>query len=235
MLFEMKDVTVHYGKAEAVRSISLSAEKGEIVTLIGANGAGKTTTLRAISGLVKLAGGEIWFENRRIDGLSPHAVVKAGIVHVPEGRRVLAGMTVMDNLRVGAYLRKNRREIAGDVDKICDRFPILRERHGQLAGSLSGGEQQMLAVGRALMANPKILLMDEPSLGLSPVMVEEVASVIEEINEMGVTIILVEQNAVMALELADRAYVLEVGNITLEGRATDLAHDERVVKAYLGG
>lgn len=235
MLFEMKDISVHYGRAEALKGISLHADKGEVVTLIGANGAGKTTTLRAISGLVKLTRGEVWLEDRRIDKLPPHAIVKAGIVHVPEGRRVLANMTVLENLRVGAYLRKDKRAAARDLDHIYERFPILKDRQSQPAGSLSGGEQQMLAVGRALMAGPKILLMDEPSLGLSPIMVEEVAVIIEEINKMGVTIILVEQNAVMALELADRAYILEVGDISLEGPAAELADDPGVVKAYLGG
>lgn len=235
MLFEMNDICVHYGRAEALKGITLHVDKGEIVTLIGANGAGKTTTLRAISGLVKLTRGEVLLEGRRIDKLPAHAIVRAGVVHVPEGRRVLASMTVLENLRVGAYLRKDKREAARDLDKIYERFPILKERQSQPAGSLSGGEQQMLAVGRALMAGPKILLMDEPSLGLSPIMVEEVAVIIEEINKMGVTIILVEQNAVMALELANRAYILEVGSITLEGPAAELANDPGVVKAYLGG
>jgi branched-chain amino acid transport system ATP-binding protein len=235
MFFEMKDICVHYGRAEALRGVSLHVDQGEVITLIGANGAGKSTCLRAISGLVKLTRGEVWFEGKRIDKLPPHAIVKAGIVQVPEGRRVLAPMTVLENLRVGAYLRRDRREVARDLDRIYERFPILKDRQSQPAGSLSGGEQQMLAVGRALMAAPKLLLMDEPSLGLSPIMVEEVAVIIEQIKEMGVTIILVEQNAVMALDLADRAYILEVGGISMEGSAAQLANEPAVVKAYLGG
>jgi branched-chain amino acid transport system ATP-binding protein len=235
MLFEVKDLVVHYGSAEAIKGLSLAADEGEIITLIGANGAGKTTTLRAISGLVKPTSGEIWFQGRRIDKLSPHAIAKTGVIHVPEGRRVLHGMTVLENLRVGAYLRKDKRQAANDLERIYERFPVLRERGSQHAESLSGGEQQMVAVARALMADPKILLMDEPSLGLSPIMVEEVAVIIEEIHRMGVTIILVEQNAAMALDLASRAYILEVGSITLEGKAAELANDVRVQKAYLGG
>ena len=235
MLLEVKDINVHYGKAEALRGISLHADEGEVITLIGANGAGKTTTLRAVSCLTKLSHGEIWYEGKRIDKMAPHAVVKTGIVQVPEGRRVWAGMTVLENLQTGAYLRRDRRAIAKDINDIYERFPVLQERRSQHAGSLSGGEQQMVAVARALMAKPKLLLMDEPSLGLSPIMVQEVAVIIREIHRMGVTVVLVEQNAVMALELADRAYILEVGNITLQGPAAELAHDPNVVKAYLGG
>ena len=235
MLLDVKDINVHYGKAEALRGISIHANEGEVITLIGANGAGKTTTLRAVSCLTKLSHGEIWYEGSRIDKLRAHEVVKAGIVQVPEGRRVWAGMTVLENLQTGAYLRRDRRAIAKDINDIYERFPVLQERRSQHAGSLSGGEQQMVAVARALMAKPKLLLMDEPSLGLSPIMVQEVAVIIREIHRMGVTVVLVEQNAVMALELADRAYILEVGNITLQGPAAELAHDPNVVKAYLGG
>jgi branched-chain amino acid transport system ATP-binding protein len=235
MLFEVKDLTINYGNAEAVKGISLGADEGEVITLIGANGAGKSSTLRAICGLVKPTAGEIWFQGKRIDKMSPHAIAKTGVIHVPEGRRVLAGMTVLENLRVGAYLRKDKRKAAEDLERIYERFPVLKQRESQHAESLSGGEQQMVAVGRALMAAPKILLMDEPSLGLSPIMVEEVATIIEEIHDTGVTIILVEQNAAMALDLASRAYILEVGAITLEGKAADLADDPRVQKAYLGG
>ena len=235
MLFEVKNLCVHYGNAEAVKGISLQADQGEVVTLIGANGAGKSSTLRAICGLVKPSGGEIWFQGRRIDKLSPHAIGKAGVIHVPEGRRVLAGMTVLENLRVGAYLRKDKRKVAEDLERIYERFPVLKQRESQHAESLSGGEQQMVAVARALMAAPKLLLMDEPSLGLSPIMVEEVALIIEEIHNTGVTILLVEQNAAMALDLASRAYILEVGAVTLEGKAAELADDVRVQKAYLGG
>jgi branched-chain amino acid transport system ATP-binding protein len=235
MLLEVKNIKVHYGNAEALRGISQRVDEGEIITLIGANGAGKTTTLRTISGLVKPTSGEIWFEGKRIDKMPPYAIVKLGIVQVPEGRRVLPTMTVLENLEIGAYLRKDKRAVAKDLDSIYERFPFLKMRHGQAAGSLSGGEQQMLAVGRALMASPKILLLDEPSLGLSPIMVDEIGAIIGEINRTGVTIILVEQNAYMALALADRAYIIEVGTITLEGNAQKLAKDESVIKAYLGG
>jgi branched-chain amino acid transport system ATP-binding protein len=235
MLLEVRNLRVHYGKAEALKGISLGVEEGTIITLIGANGAGKTTTLRTISGLKAPTSGEIWFQGKRIDGMPPNVIVTLGIAHVPEGRRIFAPMTVLENLEMGAYVRKDRHEVARNLERIFEHFPVLKQRRGQQAGSLSGGEQQMLAVARALMASPKLLLMDEPSLGLSPVLVEEVGNIITDINRGGVSIILVEQNARMALMLAHRGYVLEVGSIALEGDAKELANDEHVKKAYLGG
>jgi branched-chain amino acid transport system ATP-binding protein len=230
----MKNVRVIYGKAEALKNISIEAEPGEIVTLIGSNGAGKTTTLRAICGLKGLHAGEIWFRDGRIDGMLPHDIVKMGIAHVPEGRRVFSAMTVRENLELGAYLRKDKHKIAKDLENIYRSFPVLKERQKQTAGSLSGGEQQMLAMGRALMAGPSLLLLDEPSLGLSPMFVREVARIILNINRAGVSIILIEQNARMALRLSNRAYILEVGEIVLQGQAKDLVNHENVKKAYLG-
>jgi len=235
MLLRVENLRIHYGKAEALKGVSLEVDEGIIVTLIGANGAGKTTTLRAISGLKAPTAVEIRFQGERIDKLTPHKIAKLGIAHIPEGRRVFATLTVLENLLTGAYLRKDKREIVRDLDKFYEHFPILKERRKQPAGSLSGGEQQMLVTARALMSRPKLLLMDEPSLGLSPILVEEIGAIIRDINKDGVTIMLVEQNARMALRLADRAYVLEVGNIVLEGHAKDLADDEHVKKAYLGG
>ena len=234
MILEMKDARVNYGKAEALRGISIEAEEGEIVTLIGSNGAGKTTTLRAICGLKALHSGEIWFRDRKINGMLPHDIVKMGIAHVPEGRRVFSTMTVRENLELGAYLRRDKQKMAEDLENIYRSFAVLKERQRQTSGSLSGGEQQMLAIGRALMAGPSLLLLDEPSLGLSPLLVREVARIIRNINRGGVSIILIEQNARMAFKLAQRAYILEVGNIILQGDAKDLANDERVKKAYLG-
>jgi branched-chain amino acid transport system ATP-binding protein len=235
MLLEIKNIRVHYGKAEALRGISLQVDEGEIITLIGANGAGKTTTLRTVSGILKPTSGEIWVRAQKINGMAPYKILALGIAHIPEGRRVFDTMTVLENLEMGAYLRKDKHAIARDLDKIYKNFPILKERRLQAAGSLSGGEQQMLAIGRALMANPRLLLMDEPSSGLSPLLVDEVGIIIRNINQSGVTVVLVEQNARMALKLADRAYVLETGSITLEGSTIDLLQDEHVKKAYLGG
>jgi branched-chain amino acid transport system ATP-binding protein len=235
MLLEIKDLRVHYGRAEALKGISVVVHEGSIVTLIGANGAGKTTTLRAISGLKRPSSGEIIFWEKRIDGMPAHRIVKIGIAHIPEGRMVFAPMTVLDNLKMGAHRRKDRGGIAKDLNNIYDHFPVLKERLGQLAGSLSGGEQQMLATARALMARPKLLLMDEPSMGLSPLMVGQVGKIIKNINQDGVSIMLVEQNARMALSLANTAYILEVGRIVLEGNAKELANDDNVRKAYLGG
>jgi branched-chain amino acid transport system ATP-binding protein len=234
MLLRMKNVRVTYGKAEALRNVSIEAEIGEIVALIGSNGAGKTTTLRAICGLKALHSGEIWFRDRKINGMLPHDIVKMGIAHVPEGRRVFSTMTVRENLELGAYLRKDKQKIAEDLENIYRSFAVLKERQKQAAGSLSGGEQQMLAIGRALMAGPSLLLLDEPSLGLSPLLVREVARIIRSINQAGVSIILIEQNARMALRVAHKAYILEVGDIVLQGNAKDLANDEKVKKAYLG-
>jgi branched-chain amino acid transport system ATP-binding protein len=235
MLLEIKNLRVHYGRAEALKGISLDIEEGAIVALIGANGAGKTTCLRTISKLKSPTSGEVWFKGRRIDGLPSYEIVKIGIAHIPEGREVFAAMSVLDNLKIGAYLRKDKRQISKDLEMIYDHFPVLKARRGQKAGSLSGGEQQMLAVARALMASPKLLLMDEPSMGLSPIMVDEVCDIINNVNQSGLSILLVEQNARMALSLASRAYILETGKISLEGVAQKLANDEKVIRAYLGG
>jgi branched-chain amino acid transport system ATP-binding protein len=235
MLLEIKDLRVHYGRAEALKGISIGVAEGSIVTLLGANGAGKTTTLRTVSGLKRLTSGEIWYQDKRIDGLPPHEIVKRGISHVPEGRQLFYSLTAMQNLEMGAYLLKGRGEFKKKLDSIYEHFPALKERVKHQASDLSGGEQQMVAVARALMSNPRVLLMDEPSLGLSPIMVSEVAKIIKEINQTGVTIVLVEQNARMALKLANTAYVLEVGTITLQGDAKTVANDANVIKAYLGG
>jgi len=235
MLLDVKRFTVHYGKAEVLTEVSLHVGEKEIVTIIGANGAGKTTTLRAISGLKALTCGEAWYGNTKINGLPPHKIVRLGISHVQEGRKILAPLTVMENLELGAYLLKNEKATAREFDGIFDRFPILKERRNQISGSLSGGEQQMLAIARALLNKPTLIMMDEPSMGLSPIMVGEVGRTIKDINRRGISIILVEQNARMALRLANRAYVLELGKCVLEGDAGDLIEDERVQKAYLGG
>jgi branched-chain amino acid transport system ATP-binding protein len=234
MLLEIKDLWVHHSRAEAVRGISMEVEEASIVTLIGANGAGKTTTLRTISGLKRPTSGEIWYQGRRIDHLPPHEIVKAGIAHVPEGRQLFYSLSVRQNLEMGAFLLKGKSAFNKNLDWMCDRFPNLKARIKHQATELSGGEQQMVAVARALMSNPKVVLMDEPSLGLSPLMVGEVAKIIRQINETGVTVVLVEQNARMALRLANTAYVLEVGAIALKGDAKVIAKDEYVTKAYLG-
>jgi branched-chain amino acid transport system ATP-binding protein len=234
MLFQISDLTVHYQKVAALKGISLGLADGDIVTLIGANGAGKSTTLRAISGLAKPSSGEISFEGRRIDGMRPERIVALGIVHVPEGRRVFPGLTVLENLHTGAYLRRDSAAMAADLEKVFHHFPRLKERRSQFAKTLSGGEQQMLAIGRALMARPRLLLLDEPSLGLSPVMVQEIARIIIEINRSGVPVILVEQNAELALRLARYAYVLETGAVALHGESRMLHENEHVRRAYLG-
>ncbi|HUJ69758.1 MAG TPA: ABC transporter ATP-binding protein [Syntrophorhabdales bacterium] len=234
MLLEIKDLWVHYGNAEAVRGVSLEVEEGSIVTLIGANGAGKTTTLRTISGLKRPTSGEIWYEGKRIDRLPPHEVVRRGITHVPEGRQLFYSLSVMQNLEMGGFLLKGRADFRKNLESMIEHFPNLKPRIKNQATDLSGGEQQMVAVARALMSNPKVVLMDEPSLGLSPLMVSEVAKIITQINSAGVTIVLVEQNARMALKLAHAAYVLEVGRIALKGEASAIARDEYVTKAYLG-
>jgi branched-chain amino acid transport system ATP-binding protein len=235
MLLDIKGFTVHYGKAEVLSNVSLHVNDKEIVTIIGANGAGKTTTLRAISGLKSLSSGEAWYGGIKINGMPPYKIVRLGISHVQEGRKILAPLTVMENLELGAFLRKDKQEISHDFNEIFERFPILKERKSQISGSLSGGEQQMLAIARALLNKPSLIMMDEPSMGLSPKMVEEVGMTIQDINRKGISIILVEQNARMALQLATRAYVLESGVCVLEGVAGDLNKDERVQKAYLGG
>lgn len=232
-LLELKNITVHYGMAEAVRGVSLALAEGEIITLIGANGAGKSTILKTISGVKKPTTGEIWFRGERIDKLSPEKIVARGIAHVPERRRVFPYMSVNDNLKAGAYLRKDS-EIGPDLENVFYHFSVLKQRLGQMAGTLSGGEQQMLAMARGLMAGPRLMLLDEPSLGLAPLLVMEVANIAAEINKQGVGIILVEQNAVLAFRLAKIAYVLETGSIVLEGNTADLLNDQRVKEKYLG-
>ena len=234
MLLEMKNIAVDYGKINAIRDISIAVPEGKIVTIIGANGAGKTTTLRAMSGMMPIATGEITFEGKRIDGLSASKVVAHGIAHVPEGRRIFPDMTGEENLRTGTFLRKDKDQVEVDLEDVFKRFPRLRERRTQRAQTMSGGEQQMLAIGRALMSKPRLLLMDEPSMGLAPVIVEEIAEIIQEINANGLSVVLVEQNAELALELADYAYVLETGNSALEGPANELHDNEHVRAAYLG-
>ena len=235
MLLEVKNIGVRYDKVEAVKDISLSVEEGGICTLIGANGAGKSSILKAISGLIKLASGNILFDGKRIDGLPAHKIVGLGIAHVPEGRRLFGLMTVKHNLRIGAYLQRDKQELEKSFQQVYQHFPLLKERQNQLARTLSGGEQQMVAMGRALMARPRIILMDEPSLGLSPKMVVEIAKIIESFKEAGFSVVLVEQNASLALRLADRGYVLETGHIALEGESEELIGNEYVKRAYLGG
>ena len=233
---ELSDVHLSYDRAEALKGISLKVDEGSIVTLLGANGAGKTTTVRAISGTIRPNSGEICFRGERIDGMSPSQIVKRGISLVPEGRRLFPYMTVYDNLMMGSYLRRDRKEIHNNLERVFSSFPRLKERLRQKAVSLSGGEQQMVAIGRGLMASPKLMLLDEPTLGLSPLLVQETARIIKEIRSTsGVTILLIEQNARMALSLADYAYVLETGTIATEGESKVLLNDEGIRKAYLGG
>ncbi|KUK37077.1 MAG: High-affinity branched-chain amino acid transport ATP-binding protein BraG [Thermacetogenium phaeum] len=234
-LLALEGVNVYYGAIWAIKGIDLTVNEGEIVSLIGANGAGKSTTLRAISGIVKVSSGRILFQGEDITRIPAHEIVKLGIAQVPEGRRVFANLTVLENLELGAFIRKDKKEIKNDLDYVFTRFPRLRERKNQVAGTLSGGEQQMLAIGRALMTRPRLLLLDEPSMGLAPLLVKEIFAIIREINRDGTTILLVEQNARMALQIADRAYVLETGRIVLEGKAQELAECDEVKKAYLGG
>jgi branched-chain amino acid transport system ATP-binding protein len=233
-MLEVKNVEVAYGKIVAVKDVSLTVNKGEIVTLIGSNGAGKSTTLRTISGLIKPRSGEILFEGNRIDGVPGHDIVGMGICHSPEGRRIFPRMTVRENLELGAFLRNDKAAVAADFERVLALFPRLKERVEQRAGTMSGGEQQMLAVGRAIMGSPKLLLLDEPSMGLAPVLVEMIFETITKIREQGITILLIEQNANAALEVADRAYVLESGNVKMSGKASDLRKDDAVTKAYLG-
>ena len=232
-MFDIKGLSVNYGGIEAVRDISLSVPAGSIVTLIGANGAGKSTTLRTIAGLVKPRAGKIEFEGEDITGKDPAYIVWKGITLVPEGRKIFPDLTVLENLKIGAYLRND--SIEEDLERVYRLFPRLRERSWQYGGTLSGGEQQMLAVGRALMSKPKLMMMDEPSLGLAPLVVRDIFSIIEKVNAEGVTILLIEQNANMALKIADIGYVMETGQITLSGKGSDLINDEGVRKAYLGG
>lgn len=232
-LLELKNITVNYGMAEAVRGVSLALAEGEIITLIGANGAGKSTILKTISGVKKPVTGEIWFRGERIDKLPPEKIVARGIAHVPERRRIFPYMSVYDNLKAGAYLRKDS-QIGLDLENVFHHFGVLKQRLEQMAGTLSGGEQQMLAMARGLMAGPSLMLLDEPSLGLAPIMVMEVANIATEINKQGVGIILVEQNAILAFRLAQEAYVLETGSIVLEGDTAELINDQRVKEGYLG-
>ena len=233
-MLEIKDLNVFYGAIHALKGISLTVADGELVSLIGANGAGKTTTLHTISGLLTAASGSITLDGKDLQKVPANTIINLGLAHVPEGRHVFARMTVEENLRMGAYIIKDQKKIAENMEKVYAHFPRLKERYKQLAGTLSGGEQQMLATGRALMTDPKIVLMDEPSMGLSPLLVKEIFAIIEELHRSGITILLVEQNAKMALAVSDRAYVLETGTISMEGRAADLAADDRVRKAYLG-
>ncbi|WP_054696089.1 ABC transporter ATP-binding protein [Syntrophomonas palmitatica] len=234
-MLRIDEIDVYYGAIHALKRLSLEVEEGSIVTLIGANGAGKTTTLKTVSGLLRPKTGRILFNNNDITKIPPEKIVGLGISQVPEGRRVFPSLSVLENLEMGAYLRKDKKAIAADMENVFSRFPRLRERSKQLAGTLSGGEQQMLAIGRALMARPSLMLMDEPSMGLAPLLVKEIFSIIKEINQRGTTILLVEQNANMALSIADKAYVIETGEIVLQGRAQELMNSEEVKKAYLGG
>jgi len=235
MLLRVEGLTVHYGKAMAVDSVSLGVAEGAVVSIIGANGAGKSTIMRAISGLAPLTSGEIWFGDRRIDGMAVNEIVKLGIVHIPEGRKLFPYLTVLINLKLGASLRKDKAGINKDLDEIFEHFPILRKRRNQKAGTLSGGEQQMLAIARGLMANPKLLLMDEPSLGLAPIMVDELVPVIKNINQGGVSVLLVEQNIPLVLRVANSGYALQTGRVVLEGDINEFKSTETVKRAYLGG
>ena len=235
MLLRVKSITVHYGKATAVGGVSIEVAEGTVVTIIGANGAGKSTILKALSGLTPLTSGEIWFLDRRIDGMAPYDIVSLGLVQIPEGRRLFPYLTVLSNLKLGASLRKDKAGVEKDMDEVFEHFPILWERHNQKAGTLSGGEQQMLAIARSLMAKPKLLLMDEPSLGLAPIMVHELVPIIKNINQSGVGVLLVEQNVPLALQVATRAYALQVGKVILEGNIDEFKDSEIVKRAYLGG
>ncbi|GAB6181054.1 ABC transporter ATP-binding protein [Desulfotomaculum defluvii] len=234
-MLKLEDIHVFYGAINAIKGISLEVPQGKIVTLIGANGAGKTTTLNTICGLIKPQKGKILFEGSDITGLATQDIVKKGLTQVPEGRRIFANMPVYENLELGAFLNKNKKEVAKDLEKVYAKFPRLAERKNQMAGSLSGGEQQMLAMGRALMSKPKLLLLDEPSMGLAPILVKEIFTIIRELNEQGTTILLVEQNAKMALSIAHWGYVVETGKIVIEGDTNELLESPEVKKAYLGG
>ena len=233
-LLTVKDLVVNYGMIQALKGISFDVEEGEIIALIGANGAGKTTTLQTISGMLTPKSGEVLLNGVDITKVPGHKIVTMGMAHVPEGRRVFAQLTVLENLKMGAYTRSDKKEIADTLELVYESFPRLKERQNQLAGTLSGGEQQMLAMGRALMSQPKIVLMDEPSMGLSPILVEEIFKIIQSISKAGTTVLLVEQNAKKALSIANRAYVLETGNIVLSGDAKELMNDDSIKKAYLG-
>lgn len=234
-LLEVKDLVVSYGAIKALKGISFSVDKGEIISLIGSNGAGKTTTLHSVSNLIKKISGSIIFDGVNITNLSADKIVKMGLIQVPEGRRVFANMSVKENLEMGAYLRRDKTQIKKDMEWCYELFPRLKERLNQISGTLSGGEQQMLAMARALMSKPKLLLLDEPSMGLAPILVDEIFDIITKISSSGTTILLVEQNAYKALSIANRAYILETGNITKTGRASDLINDNSIISAYLGG
>lgn len=233
-MLEVKDLEVYYGMIQAIKGISFEVNEGEVIALIGSNGAGKTTTLQTITGMLQPKAGSIIFEGEDITKVPGHKIVSMGMAHVPEGRRVFSQLTVLENLRLGAYTRTDKAEIAETIEKVYNSFPRLKERRNQPAGTLSGGEQQMLAMGRALMSKPRIILMDEPSMGLSPIFVGEIFNIIEKVSSEGTTVLLVEQNAKKALSIADRAYVLETGNIVLEGNAKELMNDDSIKKAYLG-
>lgn len=233
-MLEVRDLNVYFGVIQAIKNISFDVDAGEVVALIGANGAGKTTTLHTVTGLLPAASGIITLDGKDLSKVPAHKIVSMGMAHVPEGRRVFAALSVYDNLKMGAYTRKDKKEIEASLEMVFDAFPRLKERRNQVAGTLSGGEQQMLAMGRALMSKPRIILMDEPSMGLSPLYVTEIFEIIKKIKSEGTTVLLVEQNANMALQVADRAYVLETGRIIMDGKASDLMNDERVRKAYLG-
>ena len=234
-ILHVEDLNVYYGSIHAVKGISFDVEEGEIVTLIGANGAGKSTTLNTVAGLLKPRTGKVEFDGESLLGIAPHTIVGKGIALCPEGRRVFLQMSVRENLEMGAFTRKDASEIATSLDDVFRRFPRLKERENQVAGTLSGGEQQMLAMGRALMSKPRLLMLDEPSMGLAPILVQEIFDIIEQLHDAGTTVLLVEQNARMALSVADRAYVLETGAVSMSGTASDLANDDRVKQAYLGG
>ena len=233
-MLEVKDLEVYYGVIQAIKGVSFHVDKGEVIALIGANGAGKTTILHTITGLLTPKKGSVMFGGKDITKVPAHKIVSMGMAHVPEGRRVFADLSVYENLKMGAYTRKDKAEIEESLKQIYERFPRLEERKNQMAGTLSGGEQQMLAMGRALMSRPQIILMDEPSMGLSPILVNEIFNIIESVSKSGTTVLLVEQNAKKALSIADRAYVLETGNIVMEGKAKDLLEDDSIKKAYLG-
>ncbi len=233
-MLKVENLVVNYGVIQALKGISFEVNEGEVIALIGANGAGKTTTLQTISGMLQPTSGQVLLEGTDITKVPGHKIVSMGMAHVPEGRRVFPGLTVLENLKMGAYTRSNKKEIADEFERVYESFPRLKERRNQLAGTLSGGEQQMLAMGRALMSQPRIILMDEPSMGLSPIYVEEIFNIIQEISKAGTTVLLVEQNAKKALAIADRAYVLETGNIVLSGDARTLMNDDSIKKAYLG-
>ena len=233
-MLEVQNLNVHYGSIHAIKDISLEVNEGEIVSLIGANGAGKTTTLHTITGIKKVTSGSIKLYDQDLTAIEPHKIITLGMAHVPEGRHIFAEMTVEENLEMGAFWLKGKTNVSQEIEKVYERFPRLKERYRQPAGTLSGGEQQMLAIGRAIMSKPKIMLMDEPSMGLSPLLVREIFNIIQELNRSGMTILLVEQNAKMALSIAHRAYVLETGEIVMKGKAEDMLQDDNVRKAYLG-